>query len=106
MPTAEAPLSSRAMLKQGEGGRGREAPEAPTLLASSPHSCPFPAQPGCPAGLGQSEGPGAVEEADGTAPREGALGPREEGKALPPTLPTYSQHRKTPLVHQLHVEVY
>lgn len=89
MPTAEAPLSSWAMLEQGEGGHGeREAPEAPTLLASSPNSCPFPAQPGYPAGLGQSKSPGAVEEVNGVrAPREGALGPREEGNALPPKTP-------------------
>lgn len=97
MPTAEAPRSSRAMLKQGEGGHGeREAPEAPTLLASSPHSCPFSAQPGYPAGLGRAKAQEQWREVDGDrAPREGALGPREEGNGPPPNnSPLNSQHRK------------
>lgn len=110
MPTAEAPLSSWAMLKQGEGGHGeREAPEAPTLLASSPTPVPFQhTQPGYPASLGQSKGPGAVEgggwgqSTKGRGPR-----PKEGGKCPPPKkLPTEFTAQKTPLVHQLHVEVY
>lgn len=96
MPTAEAPLGSRAMLKQGEGGHGeREAPEAPTLLAS-PHSCAFPAQPGCPAGLGQRKGPGAVE-GGGWGQSTKGRGPRPKGggKCPPPNnSPLNSQHRK------------
>lgn len=109
MPTAEAPRSSRAMLKQGEGGHGeREAPEAPTLLASSPHSCPFSAQPGYPAGLGQSKGPGAVE-GGGWGQSTKGRGPRPKGGGKwpsPQQLPTEFTAQKTPLVHQLHVEVY
>lgn len=41
------------------------------------------------------------------APGEGALGPRRGGNlALPPQLPTEFTAQKTPLVQQLHVEVY
>lgn len=98
MPTAEAPLSSRADAQAGRGMvTGREAPEAPRLLASpSPHSGPLPAQPGYPAGLGQSNGPGAVEGGGWEQSTKGR-GPRPKGgggRPPPNNSPLNSQHRK------------
>lgn len=89
MPTAEAPLSSQAMLEQGEGGHGEtEAPEAPTLLASSPTPVPFQHSLATQPAWGRAKAQERWREVDGDrAPREGALGPRWGGKCPPPKTP-------------------
>lgn len=90
MPTAEAPLSSRADAQAGRGMvTGREAPEARDcwlLLLPTPVPCQhsLATQRAWVRAMAQEQ----WREVDGNrAPREGALGPREEEDALPPTTP-------------------
>jgi len=76
------------------------------LLLPSPHFLRFPAEPGWP---GAEQRPrSSWKEVYGTEHQgEGALGPREGGISPSPLqLPTEFTAQETPLVQQLHAEVY
>lgn len=98
MPTAAAPLSSQSMLRAQAGGGvetgwGKLLRLRHCLLLPSPHSLHFPAELVWPEAKQRPRS--SWKEMDGTAPREGALGPREEEPSSPPySSPTSSQHGK------------
>lgn len=97
----------RCSSRERGGHREGEAPEAPTLPASSPtpvlsSTAWLPSGPEAEQKPRSSGGRWMGTEHQGKGPS--AQGRRE--MALPRQLPTEFTAQKTPLVHQLHVEVY
>lgn len=97
MPTAEASqLPGDAQAGRGVVTGRVKLLRLPRCRLFLPTPVPFPAQPGFPAGLKQSKGPGAVEGGGWEQSTKGR-GPRPKGGGewpSPDNSPLNSQHRK------------